>query len=245
MFFNTGGIGMSGIKPRSMKLTFKKTVSSVLDSFERFKRDLNLEHWQRGPVWKKYINAVGATCSTLWFMSRQLAPKEAADIIRDDRVNWRDALPVRVKSGFWCPFPSVLLPGEIVPDDSSRDADVAVDTDYHSNDVELLKILGVVSAPVAEQELSTCHLDQYLESCQSEFQALAQSKVGRKPRRDRIKFRVLPFVPDHWIRWHPCPRRAASATLGTCLTSIRPTQNGLCPMRRRINTGVSPSRRPR
>ena len=179
-----------GIKPRSMSLTFKKFVFSVLDSFEQFQRSLNLERQQQAPDWEKYVSSVAATCSILWFTSRHLAPKEAADIIRNDRANWRDALPVRVKSGFWCPLPSVLLPGEIVSDDSNRDADVAVDIEFHSEDVELLKILGVVSAPIAKQELSTCHLDQYLEACQSEFQALAQSKVGRKPRQDRLKFRT-------------------------------------------------------
>ncbi|MYC62196.1 MAG: DEAD/DEAH box helicase [Caldilineaceae bacterium SB0661_bin_34] len=177
-----------GIKPRSKSLTFKTIVATVLDSFERFKRQLNLERWQQDADWEKHVSTVGAKCSTLWFTSRLLAPKEAADIIRNDRANWRDALPVRVKSGFWCPLPNVLLPGEIVPSNSSRDADVAVDTDYHSNDVELLKILGVVSAPVAEQELSAHHFDQYLASCRSEFQTFAQSKVGRKPRWDRLQF---------------------------------------------------------
>ena len=179
-----------GIKPRSKSLTFKKTVSSALDSFERFKRSLNLERWRQDLDWEKYVSYTDAICSLLWLTSRYLAPKEAADIIRHDRANWRDALPVRVKSGSWCSLPSVLLPGAIVPGNSSRDTDVAVDTDFHSDDIELLKILGVVSVPVAERKLSTCHFDQYLESCQSEFQALAQSKVGRKPHRDRLKFRA-------------------------------------------------------
>ena len=46
----------------------------------------------------------------------------------------------------------------------------------------------MVSGPVAEQELSAHHFDQYLASCRSEFQTFAQSKAGRKPRWDRLQF---------------------------------------------------------
>ena len=180
-----------GIKPPSMDWIFKKFVSEILDTFEdlqQFQQNSNFEGLQQSPERLKYASSVGGACKSLWLVSRYLVPEQAADIIRKDRTNWRDALPVQVKNGDWHPLPRVLLPGEVVPGDNSRDVDGTVDTEFHSEDIALLKLLGAVSAPVAEQELSARHFEQYLEICRSKFRTFAKSKVGQKPHGDRLQF---------------------------------------------------------
>ncbi len=57
-------------------------------------------------------------------------------------------------SGDWKPMDSVLLPGDIVPADGSRDAKVAVDPGFHADDVDLLRRIGVVERP-NERDVST------------------------------------------------------------------------------------------
>ena len=180
-----------GFKPPSMGTAFKKFVSDTLDAFEDFqlsRLNWNSEHLQQDPIQQQIISSIQGLFRAFWLVSRYLTPEEAIDIIRKDRSNWRDALPVQVKNGNWHPLPSVLLPGEIVPGDGSRDIDGTVDTDFHSEDITLLKLLGAVSVPVADQELSARHFDQYLETCRSKFQTFTQSKVGRKPHWNRLQF---------------------------------------------------------
>ncbi len=184
-------LGNLGIKPRSMDVTFKTFISNALDSFEQFQqfqRDPDFERLEQDPIQQQIISNTHGLLRAFWLVSRYLAPEKAADMIRTNRTSWRDALPVQVKSGNWHPLPSILLPGEIVPGNDSRDVDGTVDTNFHSEDIALLKLLGAVSAPVAEQELSSHHFDQYLETCRSEFQTFAQSKVGSKPHWDRLQF---------------------------------------------------------
>ena len=91
-----------------------------------------------------------------WVTSRTLTIEDAAHIVREVASNggdwrrreiWTTALRVRTLAGSWRPLRSVLLPGDIVPGDGSRDADIAVDTGFHGPDEELLCALGAVKAP--------------------------------------------------------------------------------------------------
>ena len=91
-----------------------------------------------------------------WVTSRTLTVEDAAHIVREVASNggdwqrreiWTTALRVRTVAGSWRPLRSVLLPGDIVPGDGSRDADVAVDTGFHGPDEELLCELGAAKAP--------------------------------------------------------------------------------------------------
>ena len=105
-----------------------------------------------------------------------------------DDIDWREAVPVRTAAGGWTSLAEVLLPGEIVPDDGSRDANVVVDTEFHRADLELLKQLGVVSVPVAKRKLPPHHHYQYRTDCRIQFQTEARNRVGSTPQLGKLDF---------------------------------------------------------
>ena len=166
-----------GLKPSSAGSVFKEIVTLAFDGIQSL-------DW----IPESERPYVGMLCEGLWTASRSMKPEEAAVVIRNDRIDWPDAVPVRVTSGAWFPLTNVLLPGDIVPGDGSRDANVAVDTKYHRDDLELLTILGAVSAPVAERELSPFSHLSWLHVYQADYAAIARDRVGSTPRRDYLKF---------------------------------------------------------
>jgi superfamily II DNA or RNA helicase len=103
--------------------------------------------------------------STLWTLVGSLAdPDEAVTILSAAFRN--RPLNVRTVKGSYRPLTELLLPGVIVPADGSRDASVAVDTDYHRPELEILRRLGGEQVPtdgfsVAKDPL----VDIYRNSC--------------------------------------------------------------------------------
>ena len=73
-----------------------------------------------------------------WRTSRELTVDDALDIIQEFK-NWTICTLVRTLANEWKPLHSVLLPGEIVPGNGSRDRHVAIDMEFHEPDSELLK----------------------------------------------------------------------------------------------------------
>lgn len=155
-----------GIEPLSPEISFKLIAHEVLFSHGEPSTALFTEFWERA-------RQVGAS---------------AQDIIRkrSDRI-WRSALRVRPRSGYWKPIHSVLLPGEIVPGDGSRDDHATVDMDFHKPDLELLRNLGVTDAPVDSHDLESepC-FTSFRDSCRSRF--CEQDDLPHTPRRDYLGF---------------------------------------------------------
>lgn len=128
-----------GIRPpspeRRFRLVAKRTLRSVRDQETRDE----LYHY-------------------FWIASRMLSTESACDVIREhkdtDGEIWPKKLRVRTRAGTWQFLHSVLFPGEIVPDDGSRDEGVTLDTRFHEPDFELLSILGVAEAPRGGRDLS-------------------------------------------------------------------------------------------
>ena len=106
-------------------------------------------------------------------------------------------------AGQWRPADSVLLPGDIVPADGSRDADVAVDVGYHADDIDLLHKIGVSDRPV-ERDLSTePWFDQFLQDCRIDYRSheLPQNPqehllVFKSPTRGGGPLQVLTCLSD-------------------------------------------------
>ncbi|MCG7630896.1 DEAD/DEAH box helicase [Gordonia McavH-238-E] len=59
----------------------------------------------------------------------------------------RSVLRVKSLAGRFVRLCECLLPGPVVPDDGSRDADVTVDVGFHADDVSLLRALGMKDRP--------------------------------------------------------------------------------------------------
>ncbi len=109
-----------------------------------------------------------------------------------DTIDWREAVPVRTVKGEWVSLAEVLLPGEIVPADGSRDAAVAVDTEFHSADLELLELLGAVSVPVSERKLQPYRHYRFREESRATFMSrtAARTDIDSTPRKNRLHFRT-------------------------------------------------------
>ena len=86
---------------------------------------------------------------TFWRSAGKLHVDDAARTLRERE----DCLRVYTVAGEWQSLDSVLLPGDIVPSDGSRDASVAVDVNFHAGQLDLLCRLGVSANP-REKDLS-------------------------------------------------------------------------------------------
>ena len=84
-----------------------------------------------------------------WGSAGKLHPDDAVRNLR----GLEDRLRVYTLASDWQPLDSVLLPGDIVPSDGSRDTKVAVDVSFHAGQLDLLHRLGVTANP-REKDLS-------------------------------------------------------------------------------------------
>ena len=116
-----------GIEPLSPEISFKLIAREVLHSHGR---------------------SSTARLTKFWEQARMVRASAKDIILELSRSSWRSELFVRKRSGNWGPVHSVLLPGEIVPGDGSRDDNATVDTDFHEPDLELLRNLGMTDKPV-------------------------------------------------------------------------------------------------
>ena len=122
-----------GLKPPSPESRFRAVAKSILGSGTRQEASENLHE-------------------EFWIASRKLSVEAVIAVIREHKLGerrerWPEKLRVRARAGTWRPLHSVLLPGEIVPGDGSRDGDVTVDTQFHEPDDKLLRDLGITEAP--------------------------------------------------------------------------------------------------
>lgn len=95
------------------------------------------------------LRAGRADWDEFWDVSRRVGAAPAKAIV-DRRVQDASAsIRVKVRSGRFRPLREALLPGGVVPEDGSRDADVTIDTTYHADDLDLLGSLGASDGPRA------------------------------------------------------------------------------------------------
>lgn len=187
-----------GVKTYSLDLIFKKTVYSILNSVES---QIKISSW---PAEFKDDDSLASSYKRLWIVSRDLPPEKAATIIKAaclerrykwyrTKFHWQDVMLVRVESGTWHRLTEVLLPGEIVPGNGSRDQDVTIDTDFHHDDTELLKELGVGSIPVSNYTLPLFHYGTWLfrwqDTCRTEYTRQSRTQIPSTPMPEYLVFK--------------------------------------------------------
>lgn len=124
-----------------------------------------------------------------WRLSRKLAEPDVAASKIKQKDDWQSKLCLKTISGDWWPCHSVLLPGVVVPDDTSRDAHVAVDLVFHSADKALIERLGMSDRPQDGWDLGTeTSYKSHLNSQRPKFVEWACSEGKSKPQSDRVKF---------------------------------------------------------
>ena len=124
-----------GLKQPSPESRFKKILEKV-----------------RASEWSRTVDP--DLFEHFWRVSRSVNRNEAVTIVKRCH-RWQKLLYVRTCSGSWNSLRSVLMPGNIVPADGSRDGAIAVDMAFHEPDRLLLQELGVVDEPSNTYELNT------------------------------------------------------------------------------------------
>ena len=132
-----------------------------------------------------------------WIQSREIGTSKAHQIIHEVSIagmhgvsgtysGWNAAVRVRVQTGDWRPLHSVLLPGPIVSSEDTDNAGVAVDTGFHSQDLNLLKQLGATDVPWDAQELSS---EPFFRSFLSQSRAAFRRRpLQSEPRPEYLNF---------------------------------------------------------
>ena len=90
-------------------------------------------------------NQESADWERFWIVARQVPPERVAEIV--------EAEPgfsprVMTLAGEFRAITTTLLPGACVPADGSRDRQVAIDADWHRDEIRLLRRLGCTDGPV-------------------------------------------------------------------------------------------------
>ncbi|WP_055478912.1 DEAD/DEAH box helicase [Sphaerimonospora mesophila] len=85
--------------------------------------------------------------TAFWELSRQAGPADTLAVIRAGKIDTVEQLKVRTVAGEFRRIFDCLLPGKVVPGDGSRDAQVAVDMEFHGPDRPILRDLGLREGP--------------------------------------------------------------------------------------------------
>lgn len=139
-----------------------------------------------------------------WALARQVGPGRVQELLNEYRVNPR-ALCVRTIAGAFRPAPVVLLPGSIVGLETGRDAEVTVDTRFHSSDNALMSWLGIVAGPtIGAAAPGDVWWGQYRRHAVECLMARLEDRASR-PREDLLGFEhdrtvgpldVVPFLSE-------------------------------------------------
>ncbi|MEU9579692.1 DEAD/DEAH box helicase [Streptomyces chilikensis] len=97
-----------------------------------------------------------------WELFRRAGGHHALGEIRSRYPNLQETLHVLTLDGEFHPVRQCLRPGPIVPEDGSRDASVAVDMTFHSDDVAVFRDLGLFAVPTREtQDIQDSWYEEY------------------------------------------------------------------------------------
>ena len=102
-----------------------------------------------------------------WGRARALDVDDAASMLRGNEARLR----FHTVSGDWCHMDSVLLPGDIVPSDGSRDGNVAIDTDFHADDLDLQRKVGLFERPNERDVAAEPWFDGFLWNCRRDYKS--------------------------------------------------------------------------
>ena len=155
-----------GIRPGSPSTAFKDLASRLLNNPGATRPDSQ---------WNEF-----------WQLCKDLNQSSSADIIRAHE-RWREALSVRTIAGSWRSLFNTLLPGRIVPGDGSRDKSIAIDTEFHAGNLELIRLLGVNDVPQAKHPLSARHYRDFLSDCRRKF---TNRELQKQPRSHLLNFKT-------------------------------------------------------
>ncbi|TYB96301.1 DEAD/DEAH box helicase [Micromonospora sp. WP24] len=132
---------------------------------------------------------------TFWALTRRLVPSVAAEMIDEQEFTAR--VRVRVGSGSFAGLRECLMPGRVVRAGST----VAVDADFHREDVALLALLGLSDVPRESDDPGRDgRLDEYRREMVSLFYASLPPEASRPAERGIKVAGVAPAGPLGLLR---------------------------------------------
>lgn len=180
-----GGGGSSLVRVVHRELGERAQVVAALEAIgiEELTPLLELKAFIRGGL----RSGSASGWNTLWELVRAVADAEEAVATLHQAFRNRP-LHVRTVAGTFRPLVETLLPGAIVPADGSRDASVAIDGDFHQEELEALRLLGAEQVPTAGFAVAKDPLvDDYRDQCVREYIADIPPG-GSTPAWDRMMF---------------------------------------------------------
>lgn len=136
----------------------------------------------------------------LWRRFWELARRVPFDTSEAAIREWSGSKPaqrvvhVRTRAGSFVPLDQALLPGGVVPGDGSRDLGVAIDVDFHVDEMPLLRGLGAVTGP--ETGRATADEPWFAAYRRSALQAYGQQledlSLGTRPQPSYLAFDERP-----------------------------------------------------
>ncbi len=161
-----------GLRQQTAKSGFKAIAKRLLQAGDAL---------VDGEEWRKF-----------WVSLRSLGTDAALVTIRELTKSQRNKIQFLTSSGTWAAMHSVLLPGEIVSSDGSRDNAVTVDMAFHEPDVALLESLGVVAEPKNGYDPSEePSYSLYQDKCEQFYR---QSGLPQQP-----QWGYLSFISSHGL----------------------------------------------
>lgn len=130
-----------------------------------------------------------------WRLVGQLDTDKSVEIIKAHvTVKDRHNIHIRTLGEQFRPLNSVLIPGTVVPEDGSRDADVTVDLSYHKQTISVIRELGAVDAPrLGSGNPCESWFSEYLSAAIVHYSNNLPAK-SKRPRVGHLEFGDRPIV---------------------------------------------------
>ena len=133
-----------------------------------------------------HLSATPNHSDEFWKASRGVSAAVGLATIQEHQ-DWPRRLRIRTLAGSWQPIHSVLMPGDIVPGDGSRDEEATVDTAFHRRDVELLRELGAIDTPWGPRDMRWEPVFlRYQDLCESQYRQ--RDDLPAPPREGYLQF---------------------------------------------------------
>ncbi|AMY18054.1 MULTISPECIES: DEAD/DEAH box helicase [Nocardiaceae] len=129
-----------------------------------------------------------------WELLRSSGGAAQTSLIQRTVPQYASTLRLRTVRGLWVTLENAFLPGPVVPADGSRDSGTAVDTTFHSDDLSVLRALGVSDRP--DKSSKPLHDKWFIEyqTAMYEDYCAALSRTDRRVNFGTLKYDGAPMA---------------------------------------------------
>lgn len=120
----------------------------------------------------------------IWKIARSMEPQDVIEAVSPSDMR------MLTISGKWRTRDLVLLPGPVVPADGSRDADIAIDLNFHRFDNTLIKGLGAQEGPISGFRGQSKLEFSYINECISDY----HMNIDGRPQWGKLQFESPPRI---------------------------------------------------